>query len=522
MTRRAARLILAAFLLLPTTVSAQAEGWWRHVTVLAHDSMRGRETGSKEHRLAAEYIAANFRKAGLKPAGMSNGFFQPVPFRVRQIDEAHSSVTLLRNGGIERLRFGPDVAINLRGSTAGRIEGEMVFLGYGLQQPGHEDLNGIDLRGKIVVVLSGGVPRGMSGPALATARNAAAMNFRTQGVAGLLQVANPRGDIPWDRAVMSRTNPQMTVLEDTTTPPPFVVVTVNPANAQKIFAGSSHTYAELQALADSGAPLPRIDLPGKLATEVSVITRDVSSDNVVGMLPGTDAVLKNEHVVLTAHLDHLGVGTAQNGDSIYNGAMDNAAGIATLIETAAALKQARLKRSVLFVAVTGEEKGLLGSGYFATHPTVPVQSIVADLNTDMFLPINPFNYLLINGLEESDLADDARRAAAGTKVEVITDPEPERNAFVRSDQFSFIRRGIPALSFKLGFVKGTPEHEKVLAWRRERYHGVSDDLAQPVDRKAAADFNALYAKIVTEVANRPTRPDWYPTSQFRRPAMGTQ
>lgn len=481
--------------------------------------MRGRETGSREHRLAAEYIAANFRKAGLQPAGVE-GYFQPVPFRVRQIDESHSGVALLRDGGVERLQFGPDVAINLRSSTEGKIDGQLLFLGYGLQAPGHEDLAGVDLRGKIVVVLSGGVPRGMSGPAIATARNAAALNFRRQGVAGIVQVASPRGDIPWDRSVLGRLNPQMTVVDDTTTPAPFVVVSVNPASAEKLFAGSSRHYAELQALADSGAPLPRLDLPTRLATEVSVMTRAVSSDNVIGLLPGTDPVLQREYLVLTAHLDHVGVGAAQNGDSIYNGAMDNASGIATLLETASSMKRARLKRSVLFVAVTGEEKGLLGSGYFAEHPTVPAQSLVADLNTDMFLPINPFNYLLVNGLEESDLADDARKAAAAVKVEVITDPEPERNAFVRSDQFSFIRRGIPALSLKVGFLKGSPEHEKVLAWRRERYHGVSDDFTQPVNLEAAAAFNRLYLQLVTQVANRPTRPDWFPTSQFsRKPAV---
>ena len=508
------RHLFVALLLLPATLQAQAEGWWKHITILADDSMRGRETGSREHRLAAEYIAASFKKAGLKPAGTS-GYFQPVPFRVRQIDEAHSSVTLLRNGGIERLQFGPDVAINLRGSTDDKIEGPMLFLGYGLQAPGHEDLQGIDLRGRIIVALAGGFPKGMLASSVATARNAAIMNFRRQGAAGLVVVASPRGDIPWERSVAGRLNPQMTVVEDTTTPAPFVTIQVNPANAEKLFTGSSHRYAELQALADSGAPLPRLEMNASLRTETVTLTRDVTSDNVVGLLPGTDAELQSQYLVLTAHLDHIGVGVPQNGDSIYNGAMDNASGIATLIETANALKGKRLKRSVLFVAVTGEEKGLLGSGYFAEHPTVPRQALVADLNTDMFLPINPFNYLLINGLEESDLAADARRAAATTKVEVITDPEPERNAFVRSDQFSFIRRGIPALSLKVGFVKGSPEHEKVLAWRRDRYHGVADDLTQPVNRQAAADFNALYAKIITEVANRPTRPAWNDDSQFK-------
>jgi Zn-dependent M28 family amino/carboxypeptidase len=242
------------------------------------------------------------------------------------------------------------------------------------------------------------------------------------------------------------------------------------------------------------------------------------SDNVVGLLPGGDQRLKTEYVALTAHLDHLGVGQPVAGDSIFNGAMDNASGIATLIETAAALgaRGTCPRRSVLFVAVTAEEKGLLGSDYFAGHPTVPDGgALVANLNTDMFLPLNPLRRLLVNGLEESDLADDVRRAAARAGIEVITDPEPERNAFVRSDQFSFIRRGIPALSLKVGFSLGSPEHDRVLRWRQDRYHGVEDEVTQPVNRQAAEDFNRLYPEVVIEVANRPERPAWYPTSAFR-------
>jgi Zn-dependent M28 family amino/carboxypeptidase len=303
-----------------------------------------------------------------------------------------------------------------------------------------------------------------------------------------------------------------------------VTVVLNPATAERLFSGSRRSYASVQALADSGAPLPRFDLPARLRATVAVDESEAVSDNVVGLLPGEDQKLKTEYVALTAHLDHLGVGQPVAGDSIFNGAMDNASGIATLIETAATLgaRSPRPKRSVLFVAVTAEEKGLLGSDYFAAHPTVPAGgAIVANLNTDMFLPINPLRRLLVNGLEESDLADDVRRAAARAGIEVITDPEPERNAFVRSDQFSFIRRGIPALSLKVGFAVGSPEHDRVLRWRQERYHGVEDEVAQSVDRQAAEDFNRLYPEVVTEVASRPARPAWYPTSAFRPQGTGS-
>jgi Zn-dependent M28 family amino/carboxypeptidase len=212
------------------------------------------------------------------------------------------------------------------------------------------------------------------------------------------------------------------------------------------------------------------------------------------------------------------MGAPVNGDNLYNGAMDNASGVATLIETAATIKESgrRFKRSIVFLAVTAEEKGLLGSRYFAARPTVPAAGVVANLNTDMFLPLFPLRSVIVQGLEESDLAGDLRRAARPLAIEVLTDPEPERNAFTRSDQYSFIRRGIPALSLKAGFRRDSPEHEVVKRWRAERYHGPADDLTQPVDLQAASAFNRLYLLAVEEVANRPDRPRWNAASFFRR------
>jgi Zn-dependent M28 family amino/carboxypeptidase len=222
--------------------------------------------------------------------------------------------------------------------------------------------------------------------------------------------------------------------------------------------------------------------------------------------------------VLTAHLDHVGRGEPVNGDSIYNGAMDNASGTATLLEVARLLRESgvRLRRSILFLSVTAEEQGLLGSRYFTAQPTVPASSIVANLNTDMFLPLFPMHSLIVNGLEESDLAGDVQRIGKAAGIAIDGDPEPERNAFIRSDQYSFIRRGIPALAFKIGWTPGSPEHETVKRWRTERYHAPSDDLSQPVNLQAAEDFNRLYAAIVEAIANRDTRPRWNDTSFFKR------
>jgi Zn-dependent M28 family amino/carboxypeptidase len=244
----------------------------------------------------------------------------------------------------------------------------------------------------------------------------------------------------------------------------------------------------------------------------------LESQNVAGILPGTDPKLRNEYVVLSAHLDHVGKGEPINGDAIYNGAMDNASGVATLLEAARSFSEMkkRFRRSVVFLAVTAEEHGLLGSKYYAAHPTVLARSIVANINIDMFLPLFPFRSFIVQGLEESDLAEDLKRVAKDMGVEALTDPEPERRAFVRSDQYSFIRRGVPALSLKVGFIKDSPEHEIVKRWRKERYHAPSDDLRQPVDLEAAAKFNEAYLRIVEAVANRPERPRWNDSSFFKR------
>ncbi len=524
------RLVAAALLFVgaPAVAQAQAEAWWGHITALAHDSMRGRQTGSTEHRKAADYVAAAFRKAGLVPAGPA-GWFQPVGFHVRRIAEARSSLALVRAGKPETLEFGRDAAINLRSSRAGTVDAPLVFIGYGVRLPeqGHDDFEGLDLRGKVAVVLSGSAPKGIPGPALAAGRAAGADALEEGGAVGVLTVASPRSDLPWERYAPSRLHPQMRLASDTAGDAGGFAVTVvlNPARADRLFSGAPRGYAALQALADSGEALPRFELPIRLRATVAIDEAEAVSQNVVGLLPGADSTLRTEFVALTAHLDHLGVGEPVAGDSIFNGAMDNASGIATLIEAAAALGggRPRLRRPVLFVAVTGEEKGLLGSDYFAEHPTLPAGGeLVANLNTDMFLPLNPLKKLLVNGLEESDMADDVRRAAERAGIEVITDPEPERNGFVRSDQFSFIRRGIPALSLKVGFARDTPEHERVLRWRRERYHGVEDEVTQPIDRQAAADFNRLYPEVVREVANRTTRPAWNPTSPFGQEATGAK
>jgi Zn-dependent M28 family amino/carboxypeptidase len=249
---------------------------------------------------------------------------------------------------------------------------------------------------------------------------------------------------------------------------------------------------------------------------------EVVSQNVAGILRGSDPRLKNQFVVLSAHLDHLGVGEPINGDRIYNGAMDNASGVAAILAVATALhdSDARPARSILFLTVTGEEKGELGSRYFAAHPTVPASAIVANVNTDMFLPLFPLKELMVLGLDESDLGADIRAVANELGVGVQADPEPQRNRFIRSDQYSFIKAGIPALAMKVGYEPNTPQAEIARKWTAERYHAPSDDLNQPIDRAAAGRFVNVLRTLAVRIANRPDRPKWNKDSFFKRFATG--
>ena len=501
--------------------AADADRWWSHVTFLSDDRLEGRDTGSAGHREAARYVADQFRQAGLSPGG-TDGFMQPVRFRSRRIVEEQSSLALVTNGASVPIVLGDEATFNMRVEPAPSVTAPIVFAGYGLTVPElqYNDLAGLDLRGKVVLLLTGG-PSNIPGPLLAHYQAVRWSILREAGAIGVISITNPKGmDIPWERSMLSRFMPSLTVADpafDETTGQQLAV-TVNPARAEKFFAGSGHAFKDILALSDQGRPLPTFPIAASIRATVATATEDIESPNVVGILPGTDARLTDEYVVLSAHLDHMGVGEPVNGDRIFNGAMDNAAGIGTLLETAAAIRESgkTFKRSIVFLAVTAEEKGLLGSRYFAGRPTVPAGGIVANLNTDMFLPFFPLRSLVVQGLEESDLAADVQRAAGLSGVKVLSDPEPERNAFVRSDQYSFIRRGVPALSLKVGFDRGSPEHDVIRRWRTERYHAPSDDLGQPVDLQAAADFNRLYLLVVEAVANRAERPRWNGDSFFKR------
>lgn len=501
----------------------EGKRWWSHIQVLADDKLEGRNTGSEGYRKAATYVAGEFERDGLKPAG-TNGYLQPMKFNVNQIEEDQSSLALVRNGKVEPLQLGEDANISSRSHSTEHLDAPLVFVGHGLVVPEshYDDLAGLDLKGKIAVFITGG-PNSIPGPLKAHYSSAGERwkALEKAGVVGIASIPNPKSmDIPWSRSTLARLQPSMVLSEAALQDAPnmkFAMV-VNPAHADKLFAGTGHTFAELLALTDASKPLPHFPLGCSVRAKVAIKQSQVESPNVVGLRPGSDPKFKDEYVVLSAHLDHVGVGQRINGDRIYNGAMDDASGIASLIEIARYMKDQNppLKRSVIFIAVTGEEKGELGSKFFAAHPTVPAKDIVADINMDMFLPLFPLKYLEVQGLAESTLGDDIRAVCAKYNVGVQADKEPNRNLFIRSDQYSFIKQGVPALAFKFGYTAGSAEEKTAKEWLKTRYHAPSDDLGQPVDTAAAAEFDHIILDLAEKVADTPERPRWNQESFFRR------
>jgi Zn-dependent M28 family amino/carboxypeptidase len=421
------------------------------------------------------------------------------------------------------VKIGDDAILGVNPHAAESVEANAVFVGYGLTVPelNYDDLAGLDVKGKVVVFVTGG-PAEMSGPIKAHYESGEERRkaLAKAGVIGTISIGNPKAaEIPWSRVAGSRFQPRMELRDPGPDAAPSMQVSIafNPERAEMLFAGSGHTFAEVLTAVNGEKPLPHFPLAVKVRTQLAMIRTEAKSENIVGVLPGSDSALKNEYVVVSAHLDHLGIGAPVNGDKIYNGAMDDASGDASLIEIARAMKNSgtKPKRSILFLSVTGEEKGELGSQYFAAHPTVS-GPIVADINMDMYLPLFPLKYLEVQGLAESTLGDDIRAVCEQTGVQVQADKEPEHNRFIRSDQYSFIKKGVPALAFKFGYVPGTPEEKIFKAWYAERYHAPSDDLSQPVDMAAAARFNAILEKLALRVANADQRPTWKPDSFFRR------
>ncbi len=539
--------LLAAASLFAADYAAEGKLWWSHVQYLADDKLQGRDTGSEGFRQAVEYVTAQFQKIGLKPAG-TDGYLQPVKFETRLLVPAESSLALVRDEKPETLEAA-DASISPR-SKATAVEAPLVFVGYGLVVPeAHwDELAGLDLKGKIAVYVGGQAPMDVSNNVKSHYSTAAERwtILKRAGAIGVASLQIPRttarggrGGAPTDPAAENAAGtasggdnanggrggrgpaaPAFQLAEPALqdNQDQQLAITITRRGFDKFFAASGHTYEEFLKLVQDNKPLPHFPMNVSLRAAIRVKTAEVEAPNVAGLLPGSDSKLKNEYVVMSAHLDHVGIGRPVNGDSIYNGAMDDASGIASVIEIARHLKASgkKLKRSVIFLAVTAEEKGELGSQFFAAHPTEPADKIVADINLDMFLPLYPLKVIEVQGLTESTLGDTVRMVAHKDGVDVQPDQEPDQNRFIRSDQYSFIRRGVPSLAFKFGYEQGSPEQKMRLDWVRDRYHKPSDDLSQPVDTAAAAKFDQVIVGLLERVANDSARPHWKPDSFFAR------
>lgn len=504
-------------------LSPAAKQWWADVSFIASDANEGRQTGSAGYMRAADYVISRMKAEGLKPAG-DNGFLQQVAFEQQVVDQDASQATLVNADGSQSvLKVGDALLIRPGGEARPvTVDAPLVFIGYGLGLPkqGYDDFAGLDLKGKIAVVISGG-PDNISAPIKSDARANRESQLAKLGAVGVIALTTPHQvEIVWSRqrliahqAGMYLADPKFHAVPDG-----FFTATADPGQTEAFFKNSGHSFSEMSALADASKPVPRFELKSRFKAIVAATRTRLTSPNLIAKLEGGDPKLKSEYVVVSAHLDHLGIGEPISGKKLYNGAMDDASGVATVLDIAHRIASGpRPRRSILFAIFTAEEKGLLGSHYFAANPTVPKADIVADFNFDMPLPLWPLKMVYLPGETESTLGADARAVGLKQGIEVVPDPNPDRNVFIRADQYSFVREGVPALFMKFGFLKNTPEYQIEHDWRANRYHSPSDDLDQPgILKEDAVKLDAYTAALALRVANADARPQWLPDSIFGR------
>jgi hypothetical protein len=520
----------ASMLLACAAVAAEpqvsAERFKAHVTYLADDRLEGRKTGTQGHEMAADYIAGELAAMGVRPAGDKNGWRHSVP--LVEIKPAETAATLVIEGpvGAVELTHGREALI-IGAMAEGRTEtaGGLVFAGYGVRNPadGIDDYAGLDVKGKIVVLLVG--VREIDGPNAPEESEALFDTAKELGAVGIIMVPGRRLTrlVPWSRVLKNA----MDAEEPATAwreadgkphmigaPPVDALAFIDNKAAAPLFAGAGQS---LEAVLDSqfkGDRPKGFALKARAKVVQTMAHRRFESPNVIGLIEGSDPKLKNEYIILMGHADHLGMMPDGEGDRIFNGALDNAGGIAAVLEVARALKTGpvRPRRSILIIATTGEEEGLLGADFFAHHPTVPKESIVAVVNIDM--PILTYDFLdvVAYGADHSTIESVVEKAAADMDLMVSPDPEPEEKIFMRSDHYAMVQAGIPSVMLKLG-VEGDGE----AAWKTffdSRYHKVGDDLSQPINWDAGAKLVRLNHRIVLDLANADGRPQWYEGDEY--------
>lgn len=494
-----------------------------HALFLADDALRGRDTGTAEYEIAARYVAAELRETGLEPAGTDGGYLQPVRYRRSTLDVESARVVVHGGEGDVELAWKEDF---LMGGDPGRAEAEVtaavVFVGYGVAAPelGWDDFAGLDVEGKVLLQLRG------APTAFPHDQRAFYSSGRTKqdlaverGAAGILTMStrDRLERVPWERSTRDAGRPGLDWIDDDGSirdysPQIRGSATLGPTGARRLLASAGRDYDELLEAEASGT-VEGFELPVEVTLARRTRHDEVTASNVVARLPGSDPDLAAEHVVYSAHLDHVGVGAEVDGDAIYNGLYDNAMGTAVLLQVARlfAAQSRAPRRSILFLAVGGEEKGLLGSDYFAHHPTVPIDSIVANVNLDMPLFLFPLSEVIAFGSEHSDLERAVAAAAESVDWTLVEDPMPEETLFIRSDQYSFVRRGVPSVFVVTGFGSSDPEVEGRAVWRAflsERYHTPQDQPGVPVDWPSAVAFTRMNHEIGRLIAEADEAPEW--------------
>ena len=488
-----------------------------HVEFLADDRLEGRDTGSRGHEIAAHYVASQFRALGLQPGGPDGSWFLQVPLR-RATNAAGQVATISGPAGTVALRAGVDFAVRPSLTERHRtIAADLVFVGYGLDEPllGLNDYRQLDVRGKIVVAL-GGTPPGLPTEVAAHIGSTKSEAAVAHGAVGLIELAGdgPRGKRANDVAgAIKRTAVDWhDDTPGTRAPKLRATITMSPEWQNRLFDGARQSLTGLRKSSrrPTGFPLPR-----RLTLSADSTWVDFTSPEVIGKLPGTGP-LAGEHVLLMAHLDHLGLKTdAKPGEhAIYNGALDNAAGVATMLEAAREFVASGkpTARSILFIANTGEEKGLLGADYFATHPTIPAASITSVVDLDMPLPLYDFTDVIAFGADHSTVARTVAEAGRAMGIAVSPDPMPQESIFTRSDHYRFVRRGVPAILLMTGYANGGET-----VWKNflaKVYHSPDDNLSQPIEWRSLARYGMLNYRIARALADAPERPRWFAGDYF--------
>lgn len=473
-------------------IDADSRAWWDFTRALSNDAMAGREAGSPGYERAARLVAARMAAAGLQPLGDNGTWYQRAPLHEIAVPRA----ALAGPGGT--LQFLREFTVAPNPSLPARLTLPIAYRGYCAA----ENLG--EVRGKLVVCHGthrADLPSGAQ-------REAA---VRAGGGAGIATIADPGFAVEPPRWPFAYAR-DVAIAGQEPGPDPFVRLTLNAAALSKLLPSS--TAAELIAAGAAGRPLPAID-GGSAALSFAVTQRALSSPNVIGVLPGTDPAKADQAIVLGAHLDGYGFGSEVAGDRLYNGTLDDAAYVALIVRLAEKRHGRGFARPVIFAAWTGEEKGLLGSKWFVTHPTRALTRIAANINLDQLRPIFPLKLLTVHARTDSTLGVDAAAVAAARGIAVQDDPEPERNLVRRTDHWNFMRAGIPGVNFVFGYAPGSASEQVYRQWYRTGYHKPQDDEHQPMDWQAAADFNRFFYALVARVADQPAAPAWTANSTLR-------